>query len=125
MDAESITLVLNAWILAFRKLFEDIGLDRVIRRRLRKALVFKYDSLNQNVAYRTKCSIKGLLEILQQPLFYAPMLSCIAFISCTTISVTVLMTSDGLRENRPTSFMDSNSFSVTSGEAIWQFDSKA
>lgn len=30
MDAESITLVLNAWILAFRKLFEDIGLDRVI-----------------------------------------------------------------------------------------------
>lgn len=49
MDAESITLVLNAWILAFRKLFEDIGLDRVIRRRLRKALVFKYDSLNQNV----------------------------------------------------------------------------
>lgn len=35
MDAESITLVLNAWILAFRKLFEDIGLDRVIRRRLR------------------------------------------------------------------------------------------
>ena len=49
MDAESITLVLHAWILAFRKLFEDIGLDRVIRRRLRKALVFKYDSLNQNV----------------------------------------------------------------------------
>ncbi len=49
MDAESITLVLNAWILAFRKLFEDIGLDSVIRRRLRKALVFKYDSLNQNV----------------------------------------------------------------------------
>lgn len=49
MDAESITLVLNAWILAFRKLFEDIGLDMVIRRRLRKALVFKYDSLNQNV----------------------------------------------------------------------------
>ena len=44
MDAESITLVLNAWILAFRKLFEDIGLDRAIRRRLRKALVFKYDS---------------------------------------------------------------------------------
>lgn len=70
MDAESITLVLNAWILAFRKLFEDIGLDRVVRRRLRKALVFKYDSLNQNVAYRTKCSIKGLLEIFQQPLFY-------------------------------------------------------
>ena len=70
MDAECITLVLNAWILAFRKLFEDIGLDRVIRRRLRKALVFKYDSLNQNVAYRTKCSIKGLLEIFQQPLFY-------------------------------------------------------
>lgn len=62
MDAESITLVLNAWILAFRKLFEDIGLDRVIRKRLRKALVFKYDSLN--------CSIKGLLEIFQQPLFY-------------------------------------------------------
>lgn len=26
MDAESITLVLNAWILAFRKLFEDIGI---------------------------------------------------------------------------------------------------
>ena len=49
MDAESITLVLNAWILAFRKLFEDIGLDRVIRRRLQKALVFKYVSLNQNV----------------------------------------------------------------------------
>lgn len=49
MDAESITLVLNAWILAFRKLFEDIGLDRVIRKRLRKALVFKHDSLNQNV----------------------------------------------------------------------------
>ncbi|NSF19983.1 hypothetical protein G4434_15930 [Coprococcus comes] len=49
MDAESITLVLNAWILAFRKLFEDIGLDRVIRKRLRKALVLKYDSLNQNV----------------------------------------------------------------------------
>lgn len=44
MEAESITLVLNAWILAFRKLFEDIGLDRVIRKRLRKALVFKYDS---------------------------------------------------------------------------------
>ena len=43
----------------------------------------------------------------------------------TTISVTVLMTSDGLRENRPTSFMDSNSFSVTSGEAIWQFDNLA
>ena len=49
MDAESIILVLNAWILAFRKLFEEIGLDRGIRRRLRKALVFKYDSLNQNV----------------------------------------------------------------------------
>ena len=31
MDAESITMMLNAWILAFRKLFEDIGLDRVIR----------------------------------------------------------------------------------------------
>lgn len=44
MDAESITMMLNAWILAFRKLFEDIGLDRVIRKRLRKALVFKYDS---------------------------------------------------------------------------------
>ncbi len=49
MDAESITMMLNAWILAFRKLFEDIGLDRVIRKRLRKALVFKYVSLNQNV----------------------------------------------------------------------------
>ena len=49
MDAESITMMLNAWILAFRKLFEDIGLDWVIRTRLRKALVFKYDSLNQNV----------------------------------------------------------------------------
>lgn len=42
-------MMLNAWILAFRKLFEDIGLDRVIRKRLRKALVFKYGSLNQNV----------------------------------------------------------------------------
>ena len=49
MDAESITMMLNAWILAFRKLFEDIGLDRVIRKRLRKSLVFKYGSLNQNV----------------------------------------------------------------------------
>ena len=49
MDAESITMMMNAWILAFRKLFEDIGLDRVIRKRLRKTLVFKYDSLNQNV----------------------------------------------------------------------------
>ena len=64
MDAESITetvvkpLDLSMGIydydaerldLAFRKLFEDIGLDRVIRKRLRKALVFKYDSLNQNV----------------------------------------------------------------------------
>ena len=38
MDAESITRMLNAWILAFRKLFEDIGIDRVIRKRLRKAL---------------------------------------------------------------------------------------
>lgn len=38
MDAESITMMLNAWILAFRKLFEDIGIDRVIRKRLRKAL---------------------------------------------------------------------------------------
>jgi len=46
MDAESITLVLNAWILAFRKLFEDIGLDRVIRRRLRKALVFKAEGVS-------------------------------------------------------------------------------
>ena len=48
MDAESITRMLNAWIFAFRKLFEDIGIDRVIHKRLRKALVFKYDSLNQN-----------------------------------------------------------------------------
>mgnify|MGYP004536772961 CR=1 FL=1 len=48
MDVESITIRLNAWILAFRKLFEDIGIDRVVRKRLRKALVFKYDSLNQN-----------------------------------------------------------------------------
>lgn len=56
MDAESITMMLNAWILAFRKLFEDIGLDRVIRKRLRKALVFKYDSLNQNVLYTGKKS---------------------------------------------------------------------
>lgn len=38
MDAESITMMLNAWILAFRKLFEDIGLDRVIRKRLRKSI---------------------------------------------------------------------------------------
>ena len=38
MDAESITMMLNAWILAFRKLFADIGIDRVIRKRLRKAL---------------------------------------------------------------------------------------
>lgn len=56
MDAESITMMLNAWILAFRKLFEDIGLDRVIRKRLRKALVFKYDSLNQNFSMRNHSS---------------------------------------------------------------------
>ncbi len=52
MDAESITLVLNAWILAFRKLFEDIGLGRVIRKRLRKALVFKYDSLRKALVFK-------------------------------------------------------------------------
>lgn len=33
----SVNIMLNAWILAFRKLFEDIGIDRVIRKRLRKA----------------------------------------------------------------------------------------
>lgn len=38
MDAESITMMLNAWILAFRKLFEDIGIDRVIRQALAKSL---------------------------------------------------------------------------------------